>query len=408
MTLTETLAPAKSPYGLADTTFARMDRAELERRWAAVRSHMRAHDLDVLIVQAFDDPSGGCARWLCDFGSQSNMKVVLFFVDTPMVTIEHGALSARRAVDPWSPDTPGVETVISTAAFASVAGTLLYEAQLAAEELKRRGCRRIGLVRSAGMTHGFVSHLKESLPQADFGDETDVLDRLKAAKSPEEFAHIREACRIQDKVFETLLESVRPGMRDVDLVALAEHEFRLHGAHQGTMAAGSAPWGKPAMLRPWRRLNRVLEKGDYFTILLELSGPSGYCGEVARQIVLGPATPQHRETFAIVKEAQEATVARFVPGARCREIADAHDAFLKRAGFGPELRLYAHGQGYDMVERPLIRKDEEMVLDAGMFMACHPAIATPEMFVFLCDNFIVSEQGKAERVHATPQQLFEV
>jgi hypothetical protein len=32
----------------------------------------------------------------------------------------------------------------------------------------------------------------------------------------------------------------------------------------------------------------------------------------------------------------------------------------------PETRLYAHGQGYDMVERPLIRADESMWFEEGM------------------------------------------
>jgi hypothetical protein len=31
-----------------------------------------------------------------------------------------------------------------------------------------------------------------------------------------------------------------------------------------------------------------------------------------------------------------------------------------------EQRLHAHGQGYDYVERPLIRDDETMRLEAGM------------------------------------------
>jgi hypothetical protein len=61
-----------------------------------------------------------------------------------------------------------------------------------------------------------------------------------------------------------------------------------------------------------------------------------------------------------------------------------------------------------MVERPLVREDETMALQANMFVSCHPVIATPSSFVFLCDNFIIHEGRPAERVHTTPRELFEV
>lgn len=380
----------------------------MERRWDLVRAHMRTQGIDAIVVQGFDDPLSGYLRWFCDFGSPSYMKVVLFFADAPMVSIEHGALEGRRTVDPESLDNPGVDTIVSASAFASVSATHLYEARSAVAELRMRNCKRIGLLRPTGMTSGFLDHLKAELKSATFTDETEALDRLKAVKSPEELQQLREACRIQDEVFATLLAAIRPGMRDVDLVALAEHEFRLRGAEDGTMAGGSAPAGKPAMLKLWRHQNRLIEQGDAFTILLELSGPSGYYGEMARQVVLGRPTSEHRDAFDVVLAAQQATRDRMRAGASCAELADAHDAFMTAAGYGPEPRLFSHSQGYDMVERPLVRRDESMSLAAGMFLSCHPAIGSPSVFAFLCDNFIVGQEGGAQRVHTTEQKIFEV
>ena len=62
------------------------------------------------------------------------------------------------------------------------------------------------------------------------------------------------------------------------------------------------------------------------------------------------------------------------PGASCRDIANAHDAYMKQHGFPPEIRLYAHSQGYDMVERPMIRADETMPIEASMNFAVHPGL----------------------------------
>ena len=47
----------------------------------------------------------------------------------------------------------------------------------------------------------------------------------------------------------------------------------------------------------------------------------------------------------------------------------------QKHGYRPERRLYAHGQGYDLVERPLIREDEPMKIKAGMNITVHPGAA---------------------------------
>ena len=59
-----------------------------------------------------------------------------------------------------------------------------------------------------------------------------------------------------------------------------------------------------------------------------------------------------------MKEAQDHTLSLMKPGADPAEIARAHDAWMTARGLPPEKRLYAHGQGYDLVERPLIRADD--------------------------------------------------
>ncbi len=41
-----------------------------------------------------------------------------------------------------------------------------------------------------------------------------------------------------------------------------------------------------------------------------------------------------------------------------REVYEAHNAFMRERGLGEERRLYSHSQGYDLVERPLVRHDD--------------------------------------------------
>ena len=70
--------------------------------------------------------------------------------------------------------------------------------------------------------------------------------------------------------------------------------------------------------------------------------------------------------------------------------------------------MYAHGQGYDLVERPAIREEEPMRLQANMNIAVHPMSGTETVFAWVCDNYLVTESGASECLHKTAKKVFEV
>jgi len=74
----------------------------------------------------------------------------------------------------------------------------------------------------------------------------------------------------------------------------------------------------------------------------------------------------------------------------------------------PESRLYCHGQGYEMVERPLIRKDEPMNIEKNMNLVCHPGYIRGNVYSWICDNYIIGSNGPGDSIHEMPQKIFEV
>jgi Xaa-Pro aminopeptidase len=153
---------------------------------------------------------------------------------------------------------------------------------------------------------------------------------------------------------------------------------------------------------------RTLKEGDHLSLLIEINGPGGFYTEIARTIVLGKASNELKDGFEAVREAQDFSLSLIKPGASCRDIHLAHNAYMEKHNLPPELRLYAHGQGYDMVERPLIRSDETMTIEAGMNLAVHPGYETPSIFAVICDNYIVESDGPGACLHRTPKQIFEI
>src|ERR1700730_17820398 len=129
---------------------------------------------------------------------------------------------------------------------------------------------------------------------------------------------------------------------------------------------------------------RTLKAGEHFTLLIENNGPRGFEAEIARTIVLGKASNELIDGFEAMKEAQAHTLSLIKPGASCPEIAAAHDEFIRARALPRERRLYCHGQGYDLVERPLIRADETMALEANMNLAGHPGYESDSLFAGIC------------------------
>jgi Xaa-Pro aminopeptidase len=197
-------------------------------------------------------------------------------------------------------------------------------------------------------------------------------------------------------------------MRDMDIVTRMMSEGRREGSEQAVFLAGSAAPGAPAMMRPFHYQARVIGRGDSLSVLIENNGPEGYYTELGRTIVFGTASAELKDGLEAVREAQRETVRRFVPGAPCAEIALAHDQHMQHRGLPREERLYAHGQGYSLVERPLIRADETMSVEAGMCLVAHPAYVRGAVFAYICDNFIVHDSAPAQPIHSTEQKIFEI
>ncbi len=85
-------------------------------------------------------------------------------------------------------------------------------------------------------------------------------------------------------------------------------------------------------------------------------------------------------------------------------MAASNDAFMVGRGYGPELRLFSHSQGYDMVERPLTRFNEDMTVMAGMNFAIHPGSVQADVNALICDNYMIAADG-AEKLHRTSTDI---
>ena len=380
--------------------------AEMERRWAVARQVMQTLEVDALVAQAREDWVGSYVRWLTDIPANNGYpRTVAFFPDRPMTVVEMGPFGGDRDL---TGDTVnrGVGRMLQTPSFVSVGYTMRYDAELLVKALSEAGAKRIGLLCPDALPHAII----RALGAAGFEtvDASDALDAAKAIKSAEEIELIRATAELQDKVFAEVCDFLRPGLTDREVASHAEAVGRGLGSDQGIYLGLSAPMGQPSRFLNRPLQTRTIQQGDHLSMLIEINGPGGLYCEIGRTMVLGKADDHLLQAFENVRMAQENTLSLIRPGADPAEIAARHDAWMEARGLPPEIRLYAHGQGVEMVERPLIRSDETLRLAEGMCLAVHPGYDDGRAFAVICDNYMVTADGVSACLHKTEKKIFEL
>jgi Xaa-Pro aminopeptidase len=131
--------------------------------------------------------------------------------------------------------------------------------------------------------------------------------------------------------------------------------------------------------------------------------------ELGRSCVVGVPVPQAmKDELAFCIEARQTTLDLLKPGTKSKDVWDGFNAFMRKNGRPMEARLYCHGQGYDLVERPLVRNDEPMIIEKDMNIVVHPTYIHAGYLNWLCDNYLIGGNGPGDRLHQFPEEVVEV
>ncbi len=200
--------------------------------------------------------------------------------------------------------------------------------------------------------------------------------RLRAVKSPDELANIREAARIADAVFAELPGYLRPGITELEAAAFIEYRLKLNGA-DGTSFPPIVASGENAALPHAEPSQKELKAGEL--VVMDFGARlNGYCSDMTRTVALKHASDRQKELYALVLEAQKRALDALRPGLTGSEA----DAFARdviaNAGYGEQFgHGLGHGVGLEIHEAPTLGARSEDVLMPGMVVTVEPGIYVP-------------------------------
>jgi Xaa-Pro aminopeptidase len=150
-----------------------------------------------------------------------------------------------------------------------------------------------------------VKTLKANHPGLEIKDAHQIVDRLRARKSPAELALVRKAAEISADGHRELMKRIEVGMHEYDLQAIIESSFRRAGSERP--AYGSIIGSGPLSLQlHYMKDRREMKPGE--VVVIDAGAEfDGYTADVTRTLpVSGSYSPEQRAIYQIVRDAQAA------------------------------------------------------------------------------------------------------
>ncbi|MCB1814990.1 MAG: ectoine hydrolase DoeA, partial [Candidatus Competibacteraceae bacterium] len=369
--------------------------AEYRQRLAKTRAAMSAAGIELLIVS---DPSN--MAWLTGYDGWSFYvpQCVLLGLEGDPVFYGRGmdAVGATRTTY------MGADDIIGYPDYLVQNPPLHAMTWLAEQVLPARGWDKLRI--GVEMDNYYFSArayqcLQESLPQARFQDATGLVNWQRAVKSPQEIEYMRRAARIVEKMHETILQRIEPGLRKNELVAEIYHTS-IMGAdgHGGDYPAivPLLPSGADASAAHLTWNDQPMRKGE--GTFFEIAGcHKRYHCPQSRTVFLGQPPPAMLAAEQAILEGMEAGLAAAKPGNRCEDIANAFFAVLRRHGIEKDSRTgYPIGLSYppDWGERTMsLRKGDKTELQANMTFHFMTGLWADDWGLELTESILITDTG---------------
>jgi len=195
----------------------------------------------------------------------------------------------------------------------------------------------------------------------------------RVIKSPDEIMLLTQAVAMVDGVYQGIVERLKPGVRENEIVAYANQ--RLYDMGSDQVEAVNAISGERCNPHPHNFTDRLIRPGDqaFFDIIHSYNG---YRTCYYRTFSVGSATQPQRDAYLQAREWMDRGIEGIKAGVGTDEVAE----LLPKAeefGFGSEMEAFglqfAHGLGLGLHERPIISRlnsmKEPIELRAGMVFA---------------------------------------
>lgn len=363
------------------------NRAEYDRRIAAVTSAMAADGLDGLLMFQQEsmyyltgyDTFGFCFFQCLYLGADGRLALLTRSPDLRQA--RHTSIIADIRI--WT-DEAGAKPATQLR-----------------DMLASLGCKgkRLGIEnQSYGLTHFNGKQVDAALDGfCRLSDASDLVNMIRVVKSPAELKYVRKAGELGDLAFKAALRKTKAGADEGDILA----------AQQAAVFAGGGDYpanefiigsGRDALLCRYKSGRRKLGKRDQLT--LEWAGVyRHYHAAFMRTVIIGKPSKHHAAMDEAAREALAAVEEQMVPGRTAGDVFAAHARVMDAHGMKNH-RLNACGYSLgakftpSWMDNPMFYKDNPVEIRPGMVFFAHMILMNSEAGAAFClgRTYIIGEK----------------
>ncbi|MCA1831425.1 MAG: M24 family metallopeptidase [Actinomycetota bacterium] len=252
----------------------------------------------------------------------------------------------------------------------------------------------------------FVLRLQRELHGLPFGLASSITGPLRIRKDPAEISLLRDAASVADDVALALADERVAGWTERELSRWISDRLIAGGVEHVNFALVAA--GENAASPHHEPGDRVIAPGE--SIVCDFGGTiGGYCSDITRTYVVGPAPDDLREVHGVVLRAQAAGTNAARPGVPCESVDAAARTVIESAGFGEAfMHRTGHGIGLEEHEDPYIVGGNSAVLEPGMAFSVEPGVYVRGRLGVRIEDIVVCNPSGPESLNTAPRDLVEL
>jgi Xaa-Pro dipeptidase len=390
---------------------ARVDFERLRQyRLARARAALEASEFGALLLFDFYNIRYVTGTWIGGaLGDKMSRYCLLTRGGEPMVWDFGSAARHHKLYAPWlEPDNCRAGMLGLRGAIAPRVG--LFES--AVKEI-------VGLLADAGVLGQPVGIDIVELPfltemQAagvEVRDAQQTMLDARLIKGPDEIMLLSQAAAMVDGTYQDIFEALKPGVRENEIVALANQRLYEMGSDQ--VEAVNSVSGERCNPHPHNFTDRIIRPGDqaFFDIIHSFNG---YRTCYYRTLSVGSATEVQHDAYTRAREWMDRAIDLVKPGVGTDEITRSWPAATE-FGFADEMAAFGlqfgHGLGLGLHERPIISRlnslRDPIELQVGMVFALETYCPASDgvSAARIEEEVVVTEDGPAILTRFPAQEL---
>ena len=255
--------------------------------------------------------------------------------------------------------------------------------------------------KTIGIEPGFLpsdSHaaLGEAFPGGEFRDATGVLERLRAVKTPEELALLKQASEGITEAMQATIAGSGAGDTKREIIERLRREETNRGLmfEYCLLTLGSSH-NRAASEQAW-------QQGEVLSI--DSGGNlDGYIGDICRMGVLGEPDAELEDLLAEIETVQQAAFSGVRSGAQGGDMIAHAESVLRQQPNSNCTDFFAHGMGLISHEAPFLMTNHPVAyegvdagnpLETGMVLSVETTMLHPTRgFIKLEDTLVVRDDG---------------